>query len=79
MAISTAITKLRRRAKLSEAELSAKLGIGEADILAWEAGEKKPTLDEVAKISRIFRVSVDALLMGDADRKSTRLNSSHSS
>ena len=67
MAISTAITKLRRRAKLSEAELSAKLGVCEADILAWEAGEKKPTLDEVAKISKTFRVSIDALMMGDAD------------
>ena len=67
MAISTAITKLRRRAKLSEAELSAKLGVCEADILAWETGEKKPTLDEAAKISKVFRVSIDALMMGDAD------------
>ncbi len=69
MALSTAIYRLRRRAKLSEKEFADLFGTTEETVIAWESGTENPSLDTLCAMAKHFRVSVDALLLGDADMK----------
>ena len=66
------IAHLRTVYRLTQSQLAEKLGVSEELLGKWETGEKKPSLEEVLKLSDFFKVSVDYLTKGivrDGDNK----------
>jgi len=57
---------LRKRSKLTQAELAAKLSITRSKINCIELGQtKSPTLNDLLKFSEIFGISIDNLIKAD--------------
>ena len=49
--------------------LSEFLGINEETILSWEAGESEPSIPEIIKISKLFKIEIDYLVAQIAKQK----------
>ena len=56
------IYRLRSEAKLSQAELAARLGVTNKAVSKWEVGSAKPSMETVRKLAALFQVSVEQLL-----------------
>lgn len=60
---------LRERKKLSQKNLAQQLGITRVKLNAIESGNtKNPSLEDLAKFSEFFKVSIDSLLKADLSR-----------
>lgn len=46
---------------ISVRELAAQLGVSEGTIRYWESGRRKPKLDNIQKMARIFKIKVEDL------------------
>jgi len=53
------IKELRIGKKMSQAELAKKLGISNSMVSSYENGAKQPSVEVMAKIARLFVVSMD--------------------
>ena len=60
------IAALRRSAKLSQAELAQLLKISPSAVGMYEQGRREPSVSLLVELSRLFGVSVDYLLTGQA-------------
>lgn len=68
MEIGKKINQLRKLSGMTQEQLAEKLNVSRQTISKWESGGTSPDLDSVIKVSRIFHVSLDDLLMeGDAN------------
>ena len=56
------IFELRSRARLSQSELAAKVGVTNKAISKWEVGKSKPSVETIRKLAALFQISVDDLL-----------------
>lgn len=65
MGFSKKLYELRKRAGLSQKELSEKLGVAQASINYWEKEQRTPSIDMIALISEYFGVSTDYLITED--------------
>lgn len=65
------IYELRTRAKLSQAELAAKVGVTNKAVSKWEVGRAKPSTDTVRKLAVLFNVSIDEMLKIREEEKNT--------
>ena len=73
MAFAERLKELRKQAHLTQVELAKRLGIGQSSYADWERGKKKPTQDNLVKISQVLNVSVD-YLVGNSEEKSDDLD-----
>lgn len=55
------ITKLRKQAHLTQAELAEQLNYSDKAISKWERGESSPDPDSLLALSQIFNVHIDYL------------------
>lgn len=55
------IKELRLKHSLTQAEMSAKLGIAQTNIASWENDRTMPSHDNVIKICVLFGISIDSL------------------
>ena len=81
MSLGSNISRLRAEKRLSQGDLADILNVSRQSVSKWETDGSVPDLDKLVKLSRVFDVTLDQLVTGEepaADRKSTRLNSSHS-
>lgn len=63
---SARLKQLRLASKLSQTELSCKLGAGGANVISrWERGRCFPPLEYLQKISLMFGVSIEDLIGED--------------
>lgn len=62
MAISTSISKLRTKAKLSEKEFAALLDVSEETVMNWENGTQTPDVAQTVRIAKEFHLSADKLM-----------------
>lgn len=60
---------LRTEKKLSQENLSKKIGVSRSTVAMWENGSSQPDTDTLIKLSEIFNVSVDYLI-GNSEFKS---------
>lgn len=60
--ISDKIKLLRENRKMTQAELSRKLGVTRAGVNAWEMGISVPSTTYLVELAKIFNVSTDYLL-----------------
>ena len=59
------IARLRKKAKVTQAELAAKLSVTQSAISQWEHGETQPEVGKLLKLSEIFGCTVDEILKGE--------------
>lgn len=57
---------LRRKAGYSQEQLADLLGVSRQAISKWEGTQGRPEVDNVVKLSQIYRVSTDFILTGSA-------------
>ena len=67
MEFSERLKNLRKQAHLTQVEVAEKLGISQQAYASWERGVKKPTQENLVKISQILKVSID-YLVGNSDK-----------
>jgi Predicted transcriptional regulators len=70
MEFSERLKKLRKDTGLTQVDVASKLGISQQAYASWERGVKKPTQENLVKLSKILYVSVDYLL-GNTENKQT--------
>lgn len=56
------LCKIRTRKKMSQVNLSMKIGVAQETISAYESGRSYPSVDTLLKMCEIFNVSTDYLL-----------------
>lgn len=70
MEFSERLKKIRKDTALTQVDVASKLGISQQAYASWERGIKKPTQENLVKLSKILNVSVDYLL-GNTENKQT--------
>ena len=65
MAVSTLISALRKKSKLSEKEFSALFEISGETLTAWENGNAMPDVAQAVRLAKHFHISADTLLESD--------------
>lgn len=60
--ISSNIKFLRKKANLSQDELSAQLGIKRTSLSGYEIGSTEPNIELLTKLSQFFKISIDQLI-----------------
>jgi transcriptional regulator with XRE-family HTH domain len=53
---------LRKSHHLSQEELAEKLGVSRQAVSKWERAESNPDMDNLISISKLYKISLDALL-----------------
>ena len=66
MDLSGTIYRLRTERNLSQGDLAEALGVSRQSVSKWETGGSVPDLDKLVKLSQLFGVSLDELVL---DRK----------
>jgi transcriptional regulator with XRE-family HTH domain len=67
MEIGNKINQLRKLSGMTQEQLAEKLNVSRQTISKWESGGSSPDLESIVKVSKLFHVSLDGLLMeGDA-------------
>ncbi len=62
------IKQLRTEAKMSQERLAAQLNVSRSTIAMWETGGSNPDKEMLAKMSKLFGVTVDYLLGLDTEK-----------
>lgn len=58
----TAIRRLREERGFSQQELAQALGVTQGAVSHWENGLRKPDIDDIVKIAKLFNCKVDDLI-----------------
>ena len=64
--IAQRITKARESMNLTQAELAEKIKVSPAAISQYESGDKKPSIENLQKLSQALKVSTDYLMGKDS-------------
>ncbi len=57
------LIRLREINKMTVRKLAHELNVDEKDIMSWEKGETIPSIDNIIKLSRIYKTTTDYILM----------------
>lgn len=71
MEFSERLKTLRKEAGLTQVDVAEKLGISQPAYASWERGVKKPTQENLVKLSKILYVSVDYLLGNTGNKQNS--------
>ncbi len=67
MELNEKLLSLRKKNKLTQAQVSETLDVSRQAISNWETGTVLPSTDNLIALSRLYQVPVDHLLNGDTD------------
>lgn len=67
------IYELRKRKNLTQEDLAILLDISDKSISKWENGTSKPTIENLKKISNIFDISLDDLIVENEKKKKQKI------
>ena len=65
------LRELRKGAGYSQETLAEMLGISRQAVSKWESGQGKPEIDNVIKLTEIYQVSADYILLGIENKSVT--------
>lgn len=68
MELNEKLLSLRKKNKLTQAQVSETLDVSRQAISNWETGAVLPSTDNLLALSRLYQVPVDHLLNGDIDQ-----------
>lgn len=71
MKLGTNIRALRKAKGLTLEEVGNAVGITRASVSSWESSTTRPDLDRLVGLARLFGVTIDHLLSGDATKPPT--------
>ena len=63
MKFNEKIIMLRKNKNLSQEDLGNELGVARQTISKWELGETTPEMDKLIKMSEIFEITLDDLIL----------------
>lgn len=72
--VGQCIRRARKQAKLTQAELGAKLGIAYQGVAQWELGLRNPKYNTLLRIADALNVSIDCLLPPREQKSRVRTN-----
>lgn len=64
MNISERLQELRKKEGYSQEQVAEMLGLSRQAISKWESGQGKPEIDNIIKLTEIYHVSADYILLG---------------
>ena len=64
MDLAERLQALRKKAGYSQEQLADLLGISRQAVSKWEASQGKPEIDNIIKLTEIYHVSADYILLG---------------
>lgn len=64
MSIAERLQKLRKQSGYSQEQVAEMLGLSRQAISKWESGQGKPEIDNIVKLTEIYNVSADYILLG---------------
>lgn len=64
MDMAERLQALRKKANYSQEQVADLLGISRQAISKWESGQGKPEIDNIVKLTEIYHVSADYILLG---------------
>lgn len=70
--IANRLVKLRKANNLSQEALAEKLGISRQAVSKWERAEASPDTDNLILLAKLYKISLDELLMTDEDAEEYR-------
>ena len=65
--IGERIKELRKKSRYTQTELANLLGVTKSTIAAYEIDSRLPSYDVLVKMARIFKISIDSLLLNRSD------------
>ncbi len=71
--IGEKIKKLRIEHNLTQIELAEKIESQQPQVNRWESGKKFPSLPMLIKISKLFNISLDTLVMDEKDLQTLKI------
>ena len=63
------LTKARKAARLTQADVAARLDVSRQAVSRWESGQSKPSTEKLLALAKIYDVSLDWLCSDVADEK----------
>lgn len=72
MNLNERLQYLRKKAGYSQEQLAELLGISRQAISKWESGQGNPDIDNIVKLTKIYQVSADYILLGREDKTNTQ-------
>ena len=64
MSIAERLQELRKQSGYSLEQVAELLGLSRQAISKWESGQGKPEIDNIVKLTEIYNVSADYILLG---------------
>lgn len=58
----------RHRMNMTQYELAKELGVSQPTVGYWERCERKPRMEHMAKLAKLFNASIDVLFFDESDR-----------
>ena len=68
MSIAERLQDLRKKAGYSQEQVAEMMGISRQAISKWESGQGNPEIDNVVKLTEIYNVSTDYILLGHENK-----------
>lgn len=68
MDIAERLQELRKKLGYSQEQVADMLGLSRQAISKWESGQGKPEVDNIIKMTEIYQVSADYILLGIENR-----------
>jgi len=62
------IEKLRKDNNMTQVDLAKRLGVSRSAVNAWEMGVRKPHIDHIVALAKVFNITTDYLLMVDGSK-----------
>lgn len=69
MSLGKRINQYRMEHSMSQGDLAERLGVSRQSISKWETDSSVPDLDKLVKLSEIFGVTLDELVMGEREQQ----------
>lgn len=65
------LRKCREQSKLSQKQVALEIGVKPPTVCQWEKGIKAPSRENIAKLAKLYQVSIDYLLGEDSNAEDT--------
>ena len=62
MTLDKKLTRLRKKAGLSQAEVSEELDVSRQAVTKWETGQSRPSTENLQSLSKLYNVPLEYLL-----------------
>lgn len=72
MKLGETISRLRKKAGMSQSDLAERLDVSRQSVSKWETDAAVPDLEKLVKMAEIFGVSLDGLVKGETEEKKER-------